>query len=99
MFVFPMRIKNSRAAFVLHLFDWQVLSDRVCGPGFRFRDRGHPGNARCGESGHDNGAVAVRRVMVSGGCACLAAVWRKAGPAGATVLTVHWTGLGLAPVP
>ncbi|MFD0326678.1 hypothetical protein [Lysobacter gummosus] len=79
-----MRIKNSRAAFVLHLFDWQVLSGRVCGTGFRFRDRGHPGNARCGESGRGRGAVAVRRVMVSAGCAGWAAVWRKAGHAGAT---------------
>ncbi|MBT2746103.1 MULTISPECIES: hypothetical protein [unclassified Lysobacter] len=98
MLFFPMRIKNSRAAFVLHLFDWQVLSDRVCGTAFQFRDRGHLGNARCGESGHGNGAVAMRRVMVLPDRAGFAVVWRKAGPAGAA-LTARWTGLGLAPVP
>ncbi|WP_172437125.1 hypothetical protein [Lysobacter enzymogenes] len=44
MLFIPERIKNSRAALVLHLFVAQVLAAAVCVADVAFRDAYHFGN-------------------------------------------------------
>jgi len=50
MLFIPERIKNSRAALVLHLFVAQVLAAAVCAADVAFRDAYHSGSGWCGES-------------------------------------------------
>ncbi|QWP78166.1 hypothetical protein J5226_07150 [Lysobacter sp. K5869] len=61
MLFIPERIKNSRAALVLHLFVAQVLAAAVCAADVRFRDAYHFGNALPGESAGRCDGAWVRR--------------------------------------